>query len=196
MRVLLIGATGTIGRAIREELRESHSVVCVNRTSTPLSVDLDDHASIPALFAQLDGLEAIICAAGSARFKPLHQLGDEDLGASIHNKLMGQVQVIRHGISALQPGGSITVTTGQLAQHPMAGGAALSLVNAALEGFVRAAALEAPHGLRINAVSPGWVRPAGQPADGAAGGGMAAEQVALAYRQLLEGQDTGRIVQP
>jgi NAD(P)-dependent dehydrogenase (short-subunit alcohol dehydrogenase family) len=45
-----------------------------------------------------------------------------------------------------------------LAMHPIRGSASVSLVNAGLEGFVRAAALEMPRRLRINAVSPPWVK--------------------------------------
>jgi NAD(P)-dependent dehydrogenase (short-subunit alcohol dehydrogenase family) len=54
-------------------------------------------------------------------------------------------------------GGSVTVTSGVLARQPMPGGAAISMVNAGLEGFVRGAAAEAPRGVRVNAVSPPWV---------------------------------------
>jgi NAD(P)-dependent dehydrogenase (short-subunit alcohol dehydrogenase family) len=39
----------------------------------------------------------------------------------------------------------------------MVGSAAVSLVNAGLEGFTRAAALELPRGLRANVVSPPWI---------------------------------------
>lgn len=49
------------------------------------------------------------------------------------------------------------MTSGVLAQQPMPGSAAVSMLNAGLEGFVRAAALEAPRGIRVNVVSPPWV---------------------------------------
>ena len=71
---------------------------------------------------------------------------------------MGQVALARMAKDHLRDGGSITLTTGVLAMHPMAGSASVSLVNAGLEGFVRAAALEMPHKIRINAVSPPWVK--------------------------------------
>src|SRR5437879_7764576 len=70
---------------------------------------------------------------------------------------MGQVNLVRYGLGSVVDGGSITITNGVLAQQPSRGSAAISLVNAGLEGFARAAALEAPRGIRINVVSPPWV---------------------------------------
>ncbi|MFQ6538611.1 MULTISPECIES: short chain dehydrogenase [Aphanothece] len=196
MRILLVGATGTIGKAILDVLQDRHEVVAVSRSSAPLHVDLGDPASIRSLFNQLGTLDAVVGAAGAARFKPFPLLKDEDYAFSLQNKLMGQVNLIRYGIPALSDAGSITVTTGLLAQQPMVGSAAVSLVNAALEGFVRAAALEAPRGIRINAVSPPWVRVADQSPGAPGMAGLSAHQVALAYRVLLEGDQTGQVVTP
>jgi NAD(P)-dependent dehydrogenase (short-subunit alcohol dehydrogenase family) len=52
---------------------------------------------------------------------------------------------------------AITLTSGILSRKPMVGGAVVSLVNAGLEGFARAAALEVPQGIHVNVVSPPWV---------------------------------------
>ena len=54
---------------------------------------------------------------------------------------MGPVTLARVAKDHLRDGGSITLTTGILAMHPMPGSASISMVNAGLEGFVRAAAL-------------------------------------------------------
>jgi hypothetical protein len=71
---------------------------------------------------------------------------------------MGQVWLARIAKDHLPDGGSITLTTGILAMQPMPGSASISMVNAGLEGFVRAAALQMPRNSRINAVSPPWVK--------------------------------------
>jgi NAD(P)-dependent dehydrogenase (short-subunit alcohol dehydrogenase family) len=144
----------------------------------------------------MPSLDAIISAAGAARFKPLLSLTDEDFAFSLNSKLMGQVNLIRYGLLALKDGGSITITTGLLAQHPMVGSGAVSLVNAALEGFVRSAALEAPRGIRVNAVSPPWVRTAKENAAITASAGLPANAVAQAYVSILEGSYSGQIISP
>src|SRR5690606_21343414 len=89
MRIIVIGATGTIGRAVVDALSPRHDVVAASRSSNP-SVDIADAASIRALFASVGHVDAVVCAAGAARFAPLAELTDDDFAFSIANKLMGQ----------------------------------------------------------------------------------------------------------
>lgn len=109
------------------------------------------------MFEQVGKVDAIVCAAGQAKFGALSALSDDDFKLGLDSKFMGQVNLVRLGTSYLNDGGSITLTSGVLAQSPMPGSAAVSPINAAVEGFVRAAALELPHGLRINVASPVFV---------------------------------------
>ena len=156
MRVLVIGATGTIGKEVVAALR-GHDVISASHAKAPEKVDIADPKSIRALYQRVGKVDAIISAAGNGAWKPLAELTDADFAFSLGHKLMGQVNVIRFGFDAVRDGGSITVTSGVLSQQPMPGSGAVSLVNAGLEGFVRAAALEAPRKIRVNVVSPPWV---------------------------------------
>ncbi|MFO1153265.1 MAG: short chain dehydrogenase [Rhodospirillales bacterium] len=196
MRIVVIGANGTIGSAIARLLMSDHEIVRVGRTSRDYRVDLAARASIEALFAALGPVDAVVSAAGEARFAELEALTDEDFAFSLGNKLMGQINLVRYGHPFVIDGGSITLTSGVLAHHPMVGSAAISLVNAGIEGFARAAALEVPRGLRINVVSPPWVtetlQAMGLPTDH----GLPAERVALAYRASVEGNVTGEVLDP
>jgi NAD(P)-dependent dehydrogenase (short-subunit alcohol dehydrogenase family) len=196
MRILLIGATGTIGQAIAAALAPRHDVLLASHSKSDLIVDITRPDSLRALYARVGTVDAIISAAGPARFKPLADLTDDDFAFSIQNKLMGQVNVVRYGFAAVRDGGSITITSGILSQEPMVGSGAVSLVNAALEGFGRAAALEAPRGIRVNVVAPPWVtetlKALGMPLEG----GLPAATVAEAYVRVVEGRDTGRTVSP
>jgi NAD(P)-dependent dehydrogenase (short-subunit alcohol dehydrogenase family) len=194
MRILLIGATGTIGSAIAAALQDRHDLVRASRQKAHESVDVSDPDSIRALYQRVGRVDAVISAAGQAAFKPLASLSDADFELSLHNKLMGQVNLVRYGTDAVADGGSFTLTSGVLAQEPMPGGTAISLVNAALEGFVRGAALELPRNQRINVVSPPWVaetlRAMGQDPKG----GLPAADVAKAYVASVEGTRTGQVI--
>lgn len=194
MKVVVIGATGTIGKALVETLSSQHEVISVGRSSGTYQVDITDANSIQQLFAALGTVDAVVSATGAARFKPLEALSDDDFQFSLANKLMGQINLVRVGLPYVATGGSFTLTSGVLAQEPMPGSAAISLVNAGLEGFVRAAALEMPRGIRINVVSPPWVSETliarGMPQTG----GMAANKVALAYQEALASQRTGETI--
>jgi NAD(P)-dependent dehydrogenase (short-subunit alcohol dehydrogenase family) len=196
MRILLIGATGTIGEAVAAELAGRHELVRAGRTSGDEQVDLGDPASVRALFGRVGRVDAVVSAAGLAAFKPLAELSDDDFAFSLANKLMGQVNVVRYGLGSVTDGGSITLTSGTLGQHPEPGTPAISLVNAGLEGFTRAAALEAPRGIRVNVVSPPWVTETLRAMGRSWEGGLPAAVVAKAYVRSVEGKETGEVLSP
>lgn len=195
MRILVIGATGTIGRAIVAALTDRHEIIPVSHRSTPLTVDLAQPDTIRALYRAAGPLDAVVCAAGQARFAPLAELSDADFQFSLANKLMGQVNLVRFGLKRIREEGSFTLTGGVLARTPMPGSAAISLVNAGLEGFARAAALEAPRGVRVNVVSPPWVTETLQALRMDPSLGQPAATVAQLYAQSVEGDRTGAVLE-
>jgi NAD(P)-dependent dehydrogenase (short-subunit alcohol dehydrogenase family) len=193
---MLIGATGIIGRAIATALSPRHEVIAISRHTEPLRVDISSAESVRALFLAVGKIDAVISAAGAARFKPLAQLEDEDFVFSLQNKLMGQVNVVREGLQNVREGGVIVVTSGILSRLPAPGSGVISLVNAGLEGFVRAAALEATRGVRVNVVSPPWVSETLSKLGMDPKAGLAASAVAQAYVQAIEGSVTGQVIEP
>jgi NAD(P)-dependent dehydrogenase (short-subunit alcohol dehydrogenase family) len=196
MRILVVGATGTIGRAVVAALSATNEVISASLRSTTVKVDIADPASIQQMYRSLGRLNAVVCAAGQAKFAPLAQLSDADFRFCLDNKLMGQVNLVRFGFEHVEDGGSFTLTTGILAQAPMPGSAAVSLVNAGVEGFIRAAALEAPRKIRVNAVSPPWVAETLQALKMDTSQGLPATIVARAYVRSVTGTDTGSTLRP
>jgi NAD(P)-dependent dehydrogenase (short-subunit alcohol dehydrogenase family) len=194
MRVVIIGASGTIGKSVVKSLSKDHEVVQVAHSKGEHKVDLADKESIERLFKVIGPFDALVCAAGAAKFAPLESLTDGDFHLSLSNKLMGQVNLVRVGMFYIRDNGSITLTSGLLAKEPMPGSAAVSLVNAAIEGFVRAAALEMPRGVRVNAVSPPWVKETLAAMGRDASGGMQAAKVAAAYVESVKGRRNGEII--
>ncbi|HYW10857.1 MAG TPA: short chain dehydrogenase [Longimicrobium sp.] len=195
MKVLVVGGTGTIGRAVADALRaERHEVVSAERSGGDVRVDITSPESVRALFAQAGRVDAIVSCAGGAAWKPLAELTDEDFEMSLHYKLMGQVNLARYGVDSVADGGSITLTSGVLASEPVPGSAAVSLVNAGLEGFARAAALDMPRGVRINVVSPPWVTETLQAMGMDTSHGMPAADVARAYVDALGGVHNGQVL--
>ncbi len=197
MRILVVGATGTIGRAVIAALSSAgNEIISASLRKTTTKVDIADPSSIQQMYRSLGKLDAVVCAAGQAKFAPLAQLSDADFRFCLDNKLMGQVNLVRFGFEHVEDGGSFTLTTGVLAQTPMRGSAAISLVNAGLEGFVRAAALEAPRNIRVNAVSPPWLTETLQALKMDISQGLPAAVVAQAYVRSVTGADTGATLQP
>ena len=196
MRILLVGATGTIGRAIVAALEARHDLVLASRHEAHERVDLADAGSIRALYGRVGRVDAVISAAGQAAWKPLAELTDADFAMSLGNKLMGQVNLVRLGVDAVADRGSFTLTSGILARKPAPSSAAVSVVNAGVDAFARAAALELPRGLRVNAVSPPWVSETLRAMGGDPSQGLPAARVAQAYVASVEGTTTGQVLEP
>jgi NAD(P)-dependent dehydrogenase (short-subunit alcohol dehydrogenase family) len=196
MRILIVGATGTIGAAVAAALQGRHELVLASRQKAHEQVDISNPESLRALYMRVGKLDAVVCAAGDAAFRPLAELTDEDFALSVRSKLMGQVNVVRFGFDSVNDGGSFTLTSGTLAKEPMTGGTAAGLVNGALNSFARAAAHEAPREIRVNAVAPPWIAETLLAYKMDPEGGMLAADVARAYAESVEGKQTGQVISP
>lgn len=196
MHVIVVGGTGTIGSAVAAALLPRHEVVVAGRKTGVVSVDLALPESIRAMFQAVGKFDEVVSAAGQAKFGTLDDLTDADYVFSFSNKLMGQANLVRIGRQFIADGGSLTLTTGVLGQEPIKGSASISMVNAGLEGFVRAAALELPRGIRVNVVSPPWVTETLVARKMDPSPGMSAARVAQAYLASVEGTMTGQTLDP
>ena len=196
MKILLIGAGGTIGSAVDKELSQRHEIVRIGRKSGDFQVDISDSASIRKLFEQTGKFDALICAAGNVTFAPLADMTEESFALGLKDKLMGQVNLLLIGHEYANDGASFTFTTGVLSHDPIRSGASAALVNGALDSFVRAAAIELPRGLRVNSISPNvLVEAMGKYAPYFRGfKPVPAADVALAYAKSVEGLQTGQTI--
>jgi len=195
MKVVVIGAGGTIGKPVADALEErGYEVIRASRKSA-IPVDIENAASIRALFDRVRDVDAVVCCAGGAGWGPLSNLTDDDFALSLRYKLMGQVNVVRISCERLKDRGSVTVTSGVLATKPMPGSACVSLVNSGLDGFVRVAALDMPRGIRVNVVSPPWVSETLRARKMDESIGTPAAAVAKAYLASVEGKGSGEVIE-
>ena len=194
-KILLVGASGTLGKAVAAHLRQRHEVISASRSDAAHPVDLGDEQSVSALLQAVGPLDAIVSTTGNLHFGPLSTMTDSQFNLGLQDKLLGQIRLALIGQHFLRDGGSITLVSGIVAQEPIAQGVNATTVNAGLEGFVRAAACELPRGIRINLISPTVLSESlaaygdffpGFPS-------VPAAAVAQAYRRSIEGVQTGRI---
>ncbi len=195
MRIIVIGAGGGLGKAVSVELSVRHEIVGVGRTSGDFHADMREITSLRTVFQKVGKADAIVCTAGSVHFGRWAELTPEKFDIGLRDKLIGQVNVVLAGQEFLSDGGSFTLTSGILSEDPIRYGAAASLVNGALESFVRGAAIELARGLRINAVSPTVI----EESMGSFGPyfrgykPVPASDAALAYSKSVEGKQTGQV---
>ncbi len=190
MKILIIGASGTIGKAVVESLKDQHELITANYNSGDVQVDLSNSESIKAMFDKTGPIDAVISVAGLAKFGAIAEQSDDDYQLALDNKLMGQVNLLRYGQQSINSSGSITLTSGILSRHPFPGSASVAMVNGALESFVRAAALEQEN-LRINAVAPAFVKETMELMGMDSSSGISAADTAKAYRVAIEGDMNG-----
>jgi len=191
MKIMVVGATGTIGKAVAALLEQNHEVVRVGHRDGDHRVDLGSRASIEALFNAVGPLDAVVSTAGAAGFGPFAQLDDDAFELALSNKLMGQVNLARTGMDRVNEGGSITLTSGVLSRQPIPGSVAVSMANGALESFAKAAALEIGRGVRVNVVSPVFVKETMELMGMDPTPGVSAADTARAYKVAVESDVNG-----
>lgn len=195
MKIFLVGASGDIGKVVAAELGPRHEIITGGRNDADVPIDISKPDSIRAAFEELGAVDVVISTAGNVTFAPFRDMTDAAYRVGIDDKLMGQVNLVLIGRKHVAEDASFTLTTGILSRDPIVAGSSASMVNGALESFVKAAAYEVGRGLRINAVSPGLLResvpkfgaffPGHDPVPGA--------RVALAYAKSVEGRHTGQV---
>ncbi|MEQ5843719.1 short chain dehydrogenase [Paraburkholderia acidicola] len=194
-KIVVIGATGTLGQAVAAALKVRHEVIEVGATRGAHRVDSTDPASIEQLFREIGKVDGIVTATGKVHFGPLPEMTVEQFWTGLRDKLMGQINFVLGAQRYVNDGGSFTLTSGILADEPIREGASATTVNLALEGFVRGSAIELPRGLRINVVSP-TVLVESMDAYAPYFRGfepVTAARAAQGYLRSVEGAETGRV---
>lgn len=193
MKVLVVGGTGLIGTGVAQSLAAKHEVIVASRSSE-VSVDLNDPASISAMFSQVGKIDAVVSAAGHVPFNNLTDLTRDDFVHGITDKALGQIELAQQAIANLTDGGSITLMSGILARSPIKTGAVAAAANGAVESFVIAAAIEMPRNIRINVVSPTVLVEAKGYHDYFPGfPQVTLKQVSDAYIRAVDGWDNGAV---
>ncbi len=195
MKIIVVGGTGLIGSAVVKELSVRHEIISVGHASGDAQVDITDKQSIENLYKKIGQFDALVSTTGKVIFAELDQLTDEKLHIGLNDKLMGQVNLVTIGSRYINDKGSFTLTSGILSVDPIKYGVSASMVNGALEGFVKAAAIELPKNIRINCVSPTVITEAMKDYAPYFRGfvPVPAAQAAMAYSKSVEGIQTGQI---
>ena len=196
MKILIVGGNGTIGKTVSKHFSKKHDVLIAGRNSGNVTVDIADSKSIEAMFTSIGNVDAVVCIAGEAKWADFDSMTEEDLYIGLKSKLMGQVNLVRIGKEYLNPGGSFTLTTGILADHPVLQTTSPAMVNGGIHSFVKAAALELKNGIRINVVSSGLVEDAVEKYEEYFPGHnpIPMKKVINGYVKSVEGGATGEII--
>ena len=196
MRILVVGAEGTVGQAAIGGLRAGHEIIKAGRSHGDVNVDMMDAASVRAMYAKVGKVDAVVCTAGHSYFGPIDTMTPEQFLGGLQDKLMGMVNLVLLGHPHVNDGGSFTLTSGILSRDPIRQGANAAAIDGALDAFVISAAIEMPRGIRINVVSPGLLQEAEKKYDGYFPGhdAVSSRRVGLAFAKSIEGAITGQVI--
>ena len=196
MKILIVGGNGTIGKKVSAHFSKKHEVIVAGRSSGDVNVDIADAKSIASLFLGIGKIDAIVCIAGEAKWATFDSMTEDDFYIGLKSKLMGQVNLVRIGQDYLETGGSFTLTTGMLADHPVVMTTSAAMVNGGIHSFVKAAALELKNEHRINVVSSGLVEDAIDKYETYFPGHnpIPMKKVINGYVKSVEGKGTGEII--
>jgi NAD(P)-dependent dehydrogenase (short-subunit alcohol dehydrogenase family) len=196
MKIIIIGGNGTIGRKVSNHFSKKHEIMIGGRNSGDVKLDIADSKSIEAMFESVGNIDAVVCIAGDAKWAAFDSMVEEDFYIGLKSKLMGQVNLVRIGRNYLNAGGSFTLTTGILADHPVMLTTSPAMVNGAIHSFVKAASLELGNGIRINVVSSGLVEDAIEKYEAYFPGHnpIPMKKVINGYVKSVEGKGTGEVI--
>ncbi|TAH04882.1 MAG: short chain dehydrogenase [Sphingobacteriales bacterium] len=196
-RIIIVGATGTMGKYLATALESEHEIVRVATKSGDYEVDITSTDAIEKFYKEVGEFDALISTAGPTFVGPWKNLTDKEFRKGVEGKMMGQINLVLIGQHYINPKGSFTLITGALTHEPQINFANASAANGAVEGFVRAAAIELQNGIRINAVSPTVIEnsphyfpyfPGEIP--------TTMKQLEFGFKKSLFGAVTGQIIKP
>src|SRR6201982_106975 len=120
MKILLIGAAGTIGGLVQKAWAgRGHEVVKVGRKSGDFQVEIENRESVRKLYQAVGSFDAVVIAAGEIAFAPLSELTAEKWQFSLGSKLMGQISLVQEAIPFIKENGSFTLVSGVLNDEPI-----------------------------------------------------------------------------
>lgn len=193
MRILVVGATGTIGKEIVRELGDTHEIIRAGRNGADVSVDITSTESIKEMYERVGNVDGVVNAAGGANFTAVSELTPELNDKGIESKLKGQINLVLIGKDYVNDSGSFTLTTGVMMDDPIPLGASAAMANGGVKAFVKAASIEMPRGIRINTVSPNIVQESWEKLGKFFAGfdPVPASRVARAFVKSVNGGQTG-----
>lgn len=197
MKIVIVGASGTMGSYLANVLEKEHEVIRADRKGADAQVDITSPKSIEDMYKQIGPFDALICTAGPTYVGPWKNLNDITFRNGVEGKMMGQINLVLIGQHYIKPKGSFTLITGALTHDPQKNFANASAANAAVEGFVRAAAIELENGIRINAVSPTVIENSPQYFPFFPGEiPVTMKELEYGFKKSVFGASTGQVIKP
>lgn len=98
MKIIIVGASGRIGKEVDKALSDRHEIVRVGMRSGDVQCNYTDSASVRAMFETIGEFDSLISVAGcDSVFKSFESLNDEDYIYGFERKFLGQIRFLKFG---------------------------------------------------------------------------------------------------
>ena len=176
---MVTGASSGIGAECCKDLaRRNRNILLVGRDSDRLAavvesmsgkhhkalvVDLEDEDSVVSLAKDLKAqdirLDGLVCCAGAHQVKPLRIMKKHDYYSLFSSNVLTVTNLLSRTTKLILPGSGVVLVGSAGIYRGAAAVSAYAAAKSALDGVMRAAALElAPNNIRVNVIAPGVVR--------------------------------------
>lgn len=191
MKIIIVGASGRIGKEVDKALTDRHETIRVGIRSGDVQCDYTNTKSVRSMFEKIGEFDSLISVVGGdSTFKPFQDLNDEDYRYGFERKFLGQIRFLKLGENFVRDNGSFVFTSGFLSQYSNPYSIATGPLNAAVDTFVKNTAPLLPRGIRINVVSPAPIVEPGQEGKGL----VTAAETSKLYVEAIEDNITGKVL--
>lgn len=195
-KILVVGATGKLGKVVSSGLESDYEVVRASRNGPDLKIDAFDFTSAAKSIESIGSFDGLVSCIGGTPFKQFSDLTMDDFATGLANKCFSQLNLAKAAIKHLKHNGSITLTSGIIGDEPLIGGACAAAANGALNMCVSSLAAEYAGKLRINIISPSIIENSvehyGMLFDGYEA--TTDESIIHAYRRAISAPISGRVL--
>jgi len=158
-KILVIGGSKGIGKAIVASLLEENKVINISRTEPTENHQNLTHYSCDVLVDELpeiEGLDTLIYCPGSINLKPISRLKLEDFRQDFEINVLGAVKAIKNYLPVLKVGDnpSILLFSTVAAKLGMPFHASIATAKSGVEGLVKSLGAELAPTIRVNAIAP------------------------------------------
>jgi 3-oxoacyl-[acyl-carrier protein] reductase len=158
-KIIIIGGSKGIGKAITENLLSDHQVVNISRTSPDIQHANLSHFRCDVLTDDLPEIEAadgLIYCPGSINLKPFNRLSVDDFKTDFEINVIGAVKCIQAYTKALatSESASIVLFSTVATKLGMPFHASIATAKSAVEGLTKSVAADLAPKIRVNAIAP------------------------------------------
>lgn len=97
MKIVIVGASGAVGKTAIDALSPCHEIIRVDKSTGDLQMDIKDIDRIRVMYSQVDKVDAVVSAISQVHFAAVDEMSSQQFMTSINRKVLPQVSLVLEG---------------------------------------------------------------------------------------------------